>query len=354
VDKENNAIIEISKAELALERANDIHEMLVLRDTAAAYELLANAQGFKDAAQKAKIFQLKAERKAGEWLDKNVKPGNPQLLQDVTIGKLPEGISQIESHRWQLEAALPEEKFNEWVDDSLAKGYEISASGLQKLAKNHKRKEEREKIAEEGKNIEIISERWNIWQADIEDWIAPRQYDFIITDPPYPKEYLPLYETLSRRADEWLNPGGLLLVMCGHSYLDEIYQMLNVYLDYYWTGSYLTPGQATSLWQVNVNTNWKPILIYSKGKYTGKTFGDVFKSETNDKDYHKWGQSISGMSSIIEKFCLPGQYILDPFCGAGTTGVAALNNGCLFDGIDTDIESVNIAKARLHDTEKAR
>ncbi len=353
MSEQNNAIVEISKAEMALEKANDIHEMLILRDTASAYEVLANAQGFKEAAQKAKIFQLKAERKAGDWLAENVTHvgGDANTLsQDGTA--LPEGITRNESSKWQLEASLPEEMFNDWVDDSLAKGYEISASGLQKLAKNHKQKEERENIADAGKNIDPISIRWNVWQADIETWIAPRQYDFIITDPPYPKEYLPLYETLSRRSAEWLKPGGLLLVMCGQSYLDEIYPMLNIYLNYYWTGSYLTPGQSPSLWQVNVNTNWKPILIYSNGKYTGKTFGDVFKSETNDKDYHKWGQSISGMSSIIEKFCSPNHYILDPFCGAGTTGIASLKHGCFFDGIDIDIENINITKVRLNDTEK--
>lgn len=106
---------------------------------------------------------------------------------------------------------------------------------------------------------------------------------------------------------------------------------------------------------MNVNTNWKPLLIYTrKGeRYSGKIFGDVFKSDGNDKDFHKWGQSVSGMLDIVSKLCLPGQYILDPFCGAGTTGIAALLHGCLFDGIDLAIENVNIAKGRLHDTAKA-
>ena len=57
------------------------------------------------------------------------------------------------------------------------------------------------------------------------------------------------------------------------------------------------------------------------------------------------------MLSIISQVCLPGQSILDPFCGAGTTGVAALKHGCLFEGIDIDESSVDIAKARLGDVE---
>ena len=196
------------------------------------------------------------------------------------------------------------------------------------------------------------SDRWNVYLGDINTWEAPRQYDFIITDPPYPKEYLPLYESLAIRATEWLKDGGLLIAMCGQSYLDIIYQSMSKYIDYYWTACYLTPGQPTPLRQINVNTTWKPVLVFRKNEYKGKIFGDVFKSNANDKGFHKWGQSESGMFDIISGLCLPGQYILDCFCGAGTTGVAALRHGCLFDGLDIDQESVNISKSRLNDATK--
>jgi len=212
--------------------------------------------------------------------------------------------------------------------------------------------EERAKIANEGKLIEPDN-RWAIYQGDITTWQAPRQYDFIITDPPYSKEYLHLWKVLARRTLEWLKPGGLLIAMSGHSYLDQIYAILNEYLKYYWTAAYLTPGQPTPLNYIKkVNTTWKPLLIYSVGEYKGKIFGDVFKSDSSDKTFHDWGQSESGMYSIISGICLPGQYILDPFCGSGTTGVAALKYGCLFDGLDIDKSSVQIAKKRLYDQTK--
>ena len=122
-------------------------------------------------------------------------------------------------------------------------------------------------------------------------------------------------------------------------------------MDYYWTAAYLTPGQPTPLRQVNVNTTWKPLLMFTKrgDRYSGKIFGDVFKSDGNDKDHHKWGQSESGMIDIVSKLALPGQWILDPFCGAGTTGIAALKHGCLFNGIELEEENANIARARLND-----
>ena len=83
------------------------------------------------------------------------------------------------------------------------------------------------------------------------------------------------------------------------------------------------------------------------GEYKGKIFGDVWKSDGNDKGSHKWGQSVSGMTSIISQVCLPGQSIFDPFCGAGTTGISALRHGCSFDGIDIEQRNVDISRARL-------
>ena len=222
-----------------------------------------------------------------------------------------------------------------------------------KEIRQKEREQQRRLMASESKSLPD-SDKYNIFHADMREWKAPRQYDFIITDPPYPKEYISLYADLSRKALEWLKPGGLLIAMCGQSYLDQIYNLLNKDLDYYWTVAYLTPGQPTPLRQVNVNTTWKPLLIFRKGKYEGKIFGDVFRSEANDKDHHKWGQSTSGMIDIVFKMCLPGQYILDPFCGAGTTGIAAIKHGCLFDGLDIDMENVNISKGRINDATKER
>ena len=191
---------------------------------------------------------------------------------------------------------------------------------------------------------------WNVYLGSIETITLNKQYDFIITDPPYPKEYLPLWEVLAKRAREWLKPTGLLVAMSGQLYLNEIYKMLDEYLVYYWTACYLTPGQPTPLRTRQVNTTWKPILIYGlTDKYKGKTFGDVYVSPRAVKKHHPWEQSVRGMYSLIKQICLPQQTILDPFCGSGSTGVAALQYGCYFDGFDIDEECVKITRRRLND-----
>jgi len=226
---------------------------------------------------------------------------------------------------------------------------EMTIAEARKKHQETTRLNERQDLAKAGMSVSN-NDKWNVWYADIQEWDAPRQYDFIITDPPYSRDYIYLYEKLAMRSIDWLKTGGLLVAMCGQSYLNQIYEIMSKHMDYYWTAAYLTPGQSPSIWNKNVIPKWKPLLIFSKGDYKGKMFGDVFISGENDKKQHKWGQSVSGMKSIISNICLPGQYILDPFCGAGATGIAAIVHGCFFDGIDIDEQSVNISKARLNDT----
>ncbi|MBM4020190.1 MAG: hypothetical protein FJ288_18035, partial [Planctomycetes bacterium] len=163
--------------------------------------------------------------------------------------------------------------------------------------------------------------------ADAARHVEAASVDWIITDPPYPKEYLDLYGHLAALAVHALKPGGSLVAMVGQSYLPEILQRLSGVLAYHWTLAYLTPGgQAPQLWGRRVNTFWKPLLWFTKGKYEGDWVGDVCQSRTNDNDkaHHHWGQSESGMADVLERLTLPGQVVLDPFMGAGTTGVVAV------------------------------
>lgn len=199
------------------------------------------------------------------------------------------------------------------------------------------------------------SERWSVYCGDIRTWEAPREYDYIITDPPYKKEFLPLYDVLGAQAARWLKPGGLLVALSAHYYMPELYAMLGAHLDYFWTAAYLVRGESAGVFQRHVIPQWKPVLIYQKpGPLAAKQFADVFTSPANDKAHHKWGQSVGGMADLIGRICEPGSFILDPFCGAGTTGVAALQHDCFFDGLELNSENFRISRARLSEATNER
>lgn len=200
---------------------------------------------------------------------------------------------------------------------------------------------------------EIPNDSYTLYTDDIRNGLAmivDNSVDYIITDPPYPKEYIPLYADLSRLAARVLKPGGSMIVMVGQSYLPEVIEQLGQDMQYHWCLSYLTPGgQSPQLWNKRTNTFWKPLLWYVKGTYAGDYIGDVVKSPVNenDKRFHEWGQSLGGMLDIIERFTNPGDIVLDPFLGGGTTGVAAVQMGRKFIGVDIEQKNVDIAEQRI-------
>ncbi len=196
---------------------------------------------------------------------------------------------------------------------------------------------------------------WAVWRADIRTWHAPRRYDFIITDPPYDARYLHLYDALFARAPEWLEPHGLLVLMCGSAHLPEILRRAEGRLDYFWLAAYRMGGPPAPALGRLVFGRIKPILMFVRDRaafrewmfWTRRAIVDEFVSPGSDKRHHRWQQSLGGMLDIVTKLCRPGDWVLDPFCGSGTTGVAALLRGCCFHGIDRDPAAVETARRRL-------
>lgn len=217
-------------------------------------------------------------------------------------------------------------------------------------------------------DLPAITDRYRLYCHDMREYqflaevVRSDTVDWIITDPPYAKEHLPLYADLFEFAGAVLKPGGGMLVMVGQSYLPTILSLMTTPpgmggILYRWTAAYLTPGgQAVQIWDRKINTFWKPLLLFGKagGTIPAKWLGDVCVSKPNDNDkkHHKWGQSESGMADIIERFTMPGQTICDPFMGAGTTGVVAVKMNRLFVGIDLDPDAVATSKARLAEIAK--
>src|SRR5688572_23025361 len=60
-------------------------------------------------------------------------------------------------------------------------------------------------------------------------------FDAVITDPPYPKGYLPLWRPLAFQSTRVLKRGGSLLSIVPHYALPEILQTVGQHLKYRWT-----------------------------------------------------------------------------------------------------------------------
>jgi len=186
--------------------------------------------------------------------------------------------------------------------------------------------------------------------ADVRDLpkhLKPDSVDAIITDPPYGKEYLDLYDALAEAAQKVLKQGGNCVVMTGQAYLGEIIVRMSKHLSYQWTLAYLTPGPSVQVFGRHVKSNWKPVLWFVKGENSWEHVDDVVRSDRPEKTHHEWGQSVAGMAELVLRFSAKGHLIVDPFVGGGATGEAALRLSRRFWGSDVDPDAVKRTESRL-------
>ena len=244
-----------------------------------------------------------------------------------------------------------QEKAPEEVKAKLRTG-EVSINAAYKEIKKEEKKEEireeRRILAEEGSKKEIeIDFRLGDFEevfADIEDG----SIDCIITDPPYPKEFIECWSKLSRFAKRVLKPNGFCIAYSGQMHLPEVIKRMNEHLDYYWTFAVYHEGQTQIVNGVNLICRWKPVLIFQNGKKKlNNTFQDYFISEQREKQGHDWQQSKSGVGYLIEMFTKPNDLILEPFAGSGTTIKAAIEKGRRIKASEIDVNTYNIAKSLL-------
>ena len=253
-------------------------------------------------------------------------------------------LDRMTAHRWQVISHIPEDRLEQFFAGVRDNGKAtITMAAAYKLGKQF--------LPDPG--IGAVGEDYELYLSDISKGtkeIKDASVDVIITDPPYPEDFLPVFSDLSKVAARVLRPGGACLVMSGQSFLPDVIGRLSEHLNYHWMLGYLTPGgQSVQLWDRHVNTFWKPVLWFVKGEYDGRWTGDVFKSDINDNDkrFHEWGQSESGMARLVEAFSQETETVLDPFLGGGATALAALTRNRRFIGADISQEAIDTTLRRL-------
>ena len=211
-------------------------------------------------------------------------------------------------------------------------------------------KDARYVLMRQGEQAALVPDSAVLWCGDfreIASQIPDHCVDLVVCDPPYGAKWLPDVEPFGALCARVLKPGASLLMMYGHSYLPEVLQTLQRHLRYHWLLSYQLKGAASAIWPRRIMNHWKPLLWFTQGTYTGEYQGDVLMGEGKDKQFHAWGQSAALFGTLVQRWTLPGDVILDPVCGGGTTGAVSLALRRRFMGIDRDPEAMAITRARL-------
>ncbi|MGA2373385.1 MAG: hypothetical protein ABSG11_22235, partial [Candidatus Korobacteraceae bacterium] len=108
----------------------------------------------------------------------------------------------------------------------------------------------------------------------------------------------------------------------------------------WWQFSYnYRSNRANLIFNRRVATKWNPCwwaarTDYENGHYfpdlihvESAEFDDVVDSGGKDKEWHTWGQSVTGFQKFIQYLTAPGDLIVDPCVGGGASAVAAFPAG---------------------------
>lgn len=174
--------------------------------------------------------------------------------------------------------------------------------------------------------------------------------DLIFTDPPYVKDqYKEAYELLAKHGPRLLKPSAFLITYVPQYRLNEVMRIMESGLEYYWICSQINNRESIMVHQKKAICLFKPIIIYQKPpkKPCKNAFVDVIKGH-KQKAFHPWEQSIHDALHLLSRFAGPGDMILDPFMGSGTTILAAKLLGLEAIGFEIDPDTYRTASERLN------
>jgi transcriptional regulator with XRE-family HTH domain len=174
------------------------------------------------------------------------------------------------------------------------------------------------------KTAKLKASKFDVRRGDFRQVLADVEgVSLVLTDPPYPKEFLPLWEDLGKWAAGALADDGLLVAYSGQMYLPEVLQLLGKHLDFWWCGAVVHKGSGnlTPLGHPvrKVINKWKPLVMFMKRGGVGfqRSFNDMIDGAGKQKSDHNWQQHEAEAAMLVQAFTKPGELVVDPFAGSG-------------------------------------
>ncbi|MEO1343517.1 MAG: DNA methyltransferase [Pseudomonadota bacterium] len=189
--------------------------------------------------------------------------------------------------------------------------------------------------------------------------------DLIVTDPPYLVRYrdrnerrvanddnaeavLPAFEEMFRV----LKRNRYCVCFCGWTAIAQFSAAWNA-------AGFRTVGQI--VWQKDYaskagHTEYRHETAYllTKGRpsFPSDPIADVQAWHYSGNRHHPTEKSVPNMSTLIKAFSKPGDLVLDPFLGSGTTAVAAVLNRRKAIGVELEERYCELARRRLAGAER--
>ena len=178
--------------------------------------------------------------------------------------------------------------------------------------------------------------------------LPQRQVNLVCTDIPYGKDFLPQVGELAAMAKRILVDGGLFVTHSGQYYLDQVMNLIGEHLTYRWAICSQWSGDANMIHPLDLGSQWKPILVYSKGPWVKRArWYDVSRVESKEKDWDEWQQPLEEVEQLVRYFSNAGDLVVDPCAGRVTTALACRNLSRRCISCDVDLKAVLDGQERL-------
>lgn len=190
--------------------------------------------------------------------------------------------------------------------------------------------------------------------------LAAESVDFILTDPPYITRYRDRAGRTVANDDNsrWLKPAfaGMSRVLKDGGFCISFYgwNKIDLFMAA-WREAGLRPvghivfrkRYASSVGIMAHHHESAYILAKGRVENPDKPIPDVLDWTYTGNRLHPTQKPVGILKPLIETFTCPGDTVLDPFCGSGSTLVAARETGRDFIGIELDARHHRTACQRL-------
>lgn len=250
------------------------------------------------------------------------------------------------SHDTVAKVKVIEQKAPEEVKQKLVSGEVSINQAYQDIKKQERQKKHEETLHARAadkarKTAKLKNSLFDVRRGDFREVLQDIEgVSLILTDPPYPKDALPLWTDLGRWAASALAEDGILIAYSGQMYLPQVLNNLSEHLEYWWCGAVVHKGNG-NLSPLGhpvrkVINGWKPLVMFYRKSGAGfeRTFRDLLDGVGPQKDDHNWQQPVEEAKILVEAFTNPGELVVDPFAGSGGFCKAAYDLGRIAVGAE--------------------
>jgi 16S rRNA G966 N2-methylase RsmD len=237
--------------------------------------------------------------------------------------------------------------------DGVMNGDHTLSRAMRQLRSDRRREKERKELNTGGSSsVELYAGDFRVSLPE------NKQYQLILTDPPYYRKSLPLWTELAKVAAAHLTPGGYLAVMSGIQHLNQVMSALansEFNLKYFWTLCIAWDGAHTRRHALRVINSWRPVIVYYKEPFRlpPQAVLDRFSTTSPFVSTHPMEQRTSTFAHLVKDFTKVGDWVLDPFAGSGAVLEACRELGRHAVGSEVDRKAVRAIEKRLGITRAA-